>query len=154
MQKYHLIDEEFVTFELDHQEYAVPKNKVLKTLGTEGIIDSDQSELCVLGAVYGKNHKVPVLDLRCLFGFEERTKKEDSLVLVAAFGPESIQIGFIVDSIGTSVPILAGFSEKDNISENDPREKYILGEVLVKGKTILLLNSDKCGQYLRSYSLV
>jgi purine-binding chemotaxis protein CheW len=154
MPKYHLIDEEFVTFELDRQEYAVPRRRVLDIRGTEAVGNRDNAESCVRGAIPVRDHQAPVLDLRRLFGSDEKTTMEDSLILAVAFGDDSIPMGLLVDSVGTTVPIMAGFSDKETVSKSDPRDKYILGEVQVTGKATLLLNMEKCGQYLRPYGLV
>lgn len=143
MQKYHLVDEKFMTFSLNQEEYAVSMDKVLEILGTEGILDSDQADPCVRGVIRSRNHKVQVFDLRCLFGFEPRTKKEGSAVLVTVFGPGLTRIGFMVDTIRQVVPIMAGFSEKTPSETDNPRDKFVLGQVVVEGRTIQLLNLNK-----------
>jgi purine-binding chemotaxis protein CheW len=148
MQKYHLVDEKFMTFSLNQEEYAVSMDKVLEILGTERILDSDHGDPCIRGVIQSRNHKVQVFDLRCLFGFETRTKKEGSSVLVTVFGPGLTRIGLMVDAIRQVVPIMAGFSEKATAEAGDPRDKFVLGQVEVEGRTIQLLNLDKWEQYL------
>ncbi len=152
MQKYHLIDEKFMTFSLNQEEYAVSMDKVLEILGTERILDSDHADSCVRGVIHSRNHTVRVFDLQCLFGFETRAKKEGASVLVTVFGSGLTRVGLMVDSIRQVVPIMAGFSEKLPTEADDPRDKFVLGQVEVEGRTIRLLNLDKWEQYLPSVS--
>jgi purine-binding chemotaxis protein CheW len=152
MQKYHLVDEKFMTFSLNQEEYAVSMDKVLEILGTEGILDSDHADSCVRGIIHSRNHIVQVFDIRCLFGLETRTKKEGSSVLVTVFGPGLTRIGLMVDAIRQVVPIMAGFSEKPPAGVDNPRDKFVLGQVEIEGRTIQLLNLDKWEQYLPSVS--
>jgi purine-binding chemotaxis protein CheW len=149
IQKNHVIDGEFMTFDLDHEEYAVALDKVLEILGTEGIQDSDKGDPCVRGVIHIRNQNVPVLDLRCQFGLGANMNEELSAVLLTVFGPGLSKIGLLVDSIRQVIRIKASIVKKAMNEKNDPRVEFILGQVEVEGRTIILLNLDKWGQSLQ-----
>jgi len=50
--------------------------------------------------------------------------------------------------------IRTGILEKPPTEKEDTRAEFILVRVKVEGRTIMILNSDKWGQYLRPLSSV
>jgi purine-binding chemotaxis protein CheW len=153
-QNQHFIDGKFLVFDLNHEEYAIALGKVLEIVGAKGILDFDHEEPCLRGVVSIRDQKVPVLDLRCRFGFEPRAKKEDSAVLITVFEPELFKVGLVVDSVRQVMHIRTGILEKPPTEKEDTRAEFILVRVKVEGRTIMILNSDKWGQYLRPLSSV
>jgi purine-binding chemotaxis protein CheW len=153
-QNHHFVDGKFLVFDLNHEEYAIALGKVLEIVGAKGILDSDHEEACLRGVISIRDQKVPVLDLRCRFGFEPRAKKEDSAVLITVFEPELFKVGLVVDSVRQVMHIRTGILGKPLIEEKDLRAEFIWGRVEVEGRTIMILNSDKWGQYLRPLSSV
>jgi purine-binding chemotaxis protein CheW len=152
-QNYHFVDGKFITFDLNHEEYAISLGKILEVLGADRIRDLGHADPCFQGVIFIRDQKVRVLDLRCRFGFEPRTKKEDSSVLVAIFEPGFFKVGLMVDSVRQVVYIKSKFLEKTPAEKNDLRDELICGEVEVEGRTIRIFNSDKLGQYLGTLCL-
>jgi purine-binding chemotaxis protein CheW len=150
----HFVDGKFLTFDLNHEEYAISLGKVLEIVGAKGILDSDHEEPCLRGVISIRDQRVPVLDLRCRFGFEPRAKKEESAVLITVFEPELFKVGLVVDSVRQVMHIRTGILEKPLTVKEDPRAEFIWGQVDVEGRKIMILNSDKWGQYLRPLSSV
>jgi len=153
-QNHHFIDGKFITFDLNHEEYGIAMSKVLEIVGTDGICECDHEDPCFRGMIVIRDQKVPILNLRCRFGFEPREKKENSSVLVAVFEPGLLKVGIVVDSVRQVVHIKSDFLKKSLTEKEDARAEFIWGQVEVEGRNIMILNSDKLGQYLRSLSLV
>jgi len=121
----HFIDGKFITFDLNHEEYALALGRVLEILGAEGVQDSGHEDPCFRGVISIRNQKFPVLDLRCRFGFEPREKKQDSAVLVALFEPEQFKVGLTVDSVRQVMHIKAGLLEKAPVEKEDQLGQYL-----------------------------
>jgi purine-binding chemotaxis protein CheW len=152
-QDFHFVDGKFITFDLNHEEYAISLGKILEILGAGGIRDLDHENPCFRGVIFIRDQKVRILDLRCRFGFEPRAKKEDSSVLVAVFEPGFFKVGLMVDSVRQVVHIKSDFLKKTPAEKNDIRDELIWGRVEVEGRTIRIFNSDKLGQYLGNLCL-
>jgi purine-binding chemotaxis protein CheW len=150
----HLVNGKFITFDLNHEEYAIAMGRVLEILGADGIQDSSHEDPCFTGTISIRNQKFPVLDLRRRFGFGPREKKQNSAVLVALFEPEQFKVGLTVDSVRQVMHIKDGILEKTPIEKKDARSEFIYGQVETEGRTIHILNWDQLGQYLRPFSVV
>lgn len=152
-QNYHFVDGKFITFDLNHEEYAISLGKILEIVEAGGIRDLGHEDPCFRGVIFIRDQKVRILDLRCRFGFEPRTKKEDSSVLVAVFEPRFFKVGLMVDSVRQVVHIKSDFLEKSPAEKSDIRNELIWGQVELEGRTIRIFNSDKLGQYLGTLCL-
>jgi purine-binding chemotaxis protein CheW len=153
IQNYDFVDGKFITFNLNHEEYAIALGKILEIVGADGIQDSEHKDPCFRGMISLRDQKVRILDLRCRFGFEPKAKKKDSSVLVAVFEPGFFKVGLVVDSVRQVMHIKSDFSEKVLTEEQDLRAQLIWGQVKVEGRTIRIFNSDKLGQYLETLCL-
>ncbi len=149
----HFVDGKFITFDLNHEEYAIALGKILEIVGADGIRDSDHEDPCFRGVISIRNQKVRILDLRCRFGFEPRAKREDSSVLVAVFEPGFFKAGLVVDSVRQVIHIKSDFFEKNLNEKKDIRDELIWGKVQIEGRAIRIFNSDKLGQYLGNFIL-
>lgn len=142
-ENYHFIDGKFITFDLNREEYAVALERVLEIVGSEGILNSNHANPCVRGELNIRKQKVPVLDLRCLFGLTTEAEKEGSSVLITVFGKALSKVGLLVDSMRQVTHIRTGFLEKPPTAEENTRSEYVLGQILVEGRTVVILNLDK-----------
>ncbi|MFC3225770.1 chemotaxis protein CheW [Marinibaculum pumilum] len=119
---------QFVSFEVDGQEYALPIEDVQEIVhAPSDIARVPNAPSSVVGMVTMRNRVLPILSLRELFGLEPKPIGEDDRVVVvspAATG-HSVTVGVVTDTvkevlrIGSSVidPMPAMLSAQHNMEE-------------------------------------
>lgn len=141
-------------FLLRNEEYGIPLAQVREILGPEDIQSSEQNATCVSGMIKVHNQMIPILDLYCRFGLKSTPTKGGGAVLVTSFGPHGVMVGLMVDSIREVLPVKGDLLEKSSIPKGDPRSDFVIGLVKTEDRAIYLLNLEKDGDLLPSFSPV
>lgn len=87
-----------VSFEVDHQEYAIVIDDVQEIVQVPDlIVHVPHSESHVLGVMTLRNRLLPLVSLRCMFGLPTREADENSRIVVVSLGGASV--GVVMDSV-------------------------------------------------------
>ena len=87
-----------VSFEVDHQEYAIVIDDVQEIVQVpELIVQVPHSESHVLGVMTLRNRLLPLVSLRRMFGLPNRNADENSRIVVVSLGGASV--GVVMDSV-------------------------------------------------------
>jgi purine-binding chemotaxis protein CheW len=148
------IEGQYMVFVLGREEYGISLRKVREILGPGDIHSRESNGACVRGMVKVHNQMIPILDLYCRFGLSSSASKEGGSILITSFGPHGVLVGLMVDSIREVVQIGADFLEQTTISRDDPRAEFVVGLAKMEERVIHLLNLEKRGDLLPSFSLV
>jgi purine-binding chemotaxis protein CheW len=119
-------EEQFVLFELDHQEYAVPISSVQEIVRIpEELTRVPKTPEFVEGVINLRGNVLPVIDL-CK-RLDVKKKKRDEQQRIMVFIIEDIAIGFIVDSVKEVLKIPSKFIQKtpELSSEQTKLFKYV-----------------------------
>lgn len=97
-------EEQFVVFELDEQEYAVPIESVQEIVRVpEELTHVPKTPDFVEGVINLRGTVLPVIDLRKRFDIEEKQRDEHQRIMV--FIIDNVSVGFIVDSVSEVLKI-------------------------------------------------
>lgn len=140
-----LIDNQFVSFRIENEIYAVNVFKVREILEVPEITRVPGMPDMIRGIINIRGDVVPVLDLMQRFGGKKTELEQDTAIIVTEVNrnDETISIGLLVDAAKEVVTL-----EADQI-EPPPKigafidNDYILGMGKVDETFIVLLNIDK-----------
>lgn len=90
-------EEQYVTFQLDAQEYGAPISQVQEIIRVPQIFAVPRAPEFVDGVINIRGEIVPVVDLRKRFGLEERSLGEANRIIVVDLG--DTRTGLIVDAV-------------------------------------------------------
>ncbi len=90
-------EEQYVTFQLDAQEYGAPISQVQEIIRVPQIFAVPRAPEFVDGVINIRGEIVPVVDLRKRFGLEERGLSEANRIIVVDLG--NARTGLIVDAV-------------------------------------------------------
>ena len=97
-------EEQFVIFELENQEYAVPIENVQEIVRVpEELTRVPKTPDFVEGVINLRGSVLPVIDLRKRFDLPEKQRDDHQRILVFVF--DNVSIGFIVDSVSEVLKI-------------------------------------------------
>lgn len=97
-------EEQFVIFNLDEQEYAVPIESVQEIVRVpEELTHVPKTPDFVEGVINLRGNVLPVIDLRKRFDIQEKQRDEHQRIMV--FVIDNVSVGFIVDSVSEVLKI-------------------------------------------------
>ncbi len=97
-------EEQFVIFNLDEQEYAVPIESVQEIVRVpEALTHVPKTPDFVEGVINLRGKVLPVIDLRKRFDIQKKQKDERQRIMV--FVIDNVSVGFIVDSVSEVLKI-------------------------------------------------
>ncbi len=89
---------QLVSFEVEHQEYAISIDDVQEIVQVPDlIVHMPHSESHVLGVMTLRNRLLPLVSLRRMFGLPTRDADENSRIVVVSLGTASV--GVVMDSV-------------------------------------------------------
>jgi purine-binding chemotaxis protein CheW len=140
-----IVQQQYLTFFLAGEEYAVPVLRVKEILEYEVVTRVPKTPSWVRGVFNLRGSVVPVVDLATKFGMGETKISKTTCVVIVEIGlaAETVVMGVIVDSVSQVIDI----SDKD--IEPAPsfgtlvHLSYLAGMVTMGKKFALLLNIDE-----------
>lgn len=140
-----LDDNQFVTFQIEEETYAINVFKTREILEVPDITKVPGMPEMIRGVINIRGDVVPVLDMKQKFGSAKTEFGQDTAVIVTELEKEeeTIPVGILVDSAKEVVTL-----EKDQI-EPPPKMRvfidnsYILGMGKAGESFIIILNIDK-----------
>ncbi len=139
------ISNQFVTFKIEEETYAIDVFKIREILEVPDITKVPGMPAMIRGVINIRGSVVPVLDLRMQFGREATEETEDTAVIVTEMvhDEDVIQMGILVDAAREVITL-----EPEDIEE-PPRlgifidNKYLSGMGKLDGEFVIILNIDK-----------
>jgi len=98
---------QYLTFTLAHEQYAVPVSKVREVLEYTRITTLPKTAAFMKGIINLRGAGVPVIDLRLKFGMAETAVEKDTAIIVLDVDTEesSILVGALADAVHEVVEI-------------------------------------------------
>jgi len=99
----------------------------------------------VLGVINLRGKVIPVIDLRCKFGFPAQPHTERTCIIVAevALAHAMVMMGVVVDAVSEVVNVAAAEIDGAPDFGGQHQTDYILGLAKVKGSVKILLDLDR-----------
>ncbi|MBN1265284.1 MAG: purine-binding chemotaxis protein CheW [Anaerolineales bacterium] len=91
------MDRQLVVFELADEYYAVDIHRVESIIKMQDITSVPHAPVFVDGVINLRGEVLPVVDLRCRFGLEEREETRETRIVVVAI--DDMKVGMIVDGV-------------------------------------------------------
>ncbi len=132
---------QFVTFNLNNEEYAVDILSVQEINRITEITKVPNSEHYVEGVVNLRGKVIPIINLRKKFGFEEKDRDDSSRIIIMEI--QNITNGLVVDSVSEVLRIPASIIEPTPPMSADQNSQFIRGIAKLDGRLIILLDIDK-----------
>jgi len=111
-------EEQFVIFELDSQEYAVPISSVQEIVRVpEELTHVPKTPEFVEGVINLRGNVLPVIDLRKRFDVQKKERDEQQRIMVFIIG--EVSVGFIVDSVKEVLKIANSLIQKSPKLSNE-----------------------------------
>lgn len=132
---------EFLTFKLGEEEYAIDILKVQEIRGFEKPTRIANAPHYVLGVVNLRGVIVPIVDLRLKCGFPENAYTETTVVIILNVGVRVI--GAVVDSVSDVLEL-----SRDQISEAPDMSagidsSYIVGLGTIDSRMLIMIDIEK-----------
>jgi purine-binding chemotaxis protein CheW len=134
-------NDEFLTFKLGEEEYAIDILKVQEIRGFEKPTRIANAPHYVLGVVNLRGVIVPIIDLRLKCGFPESEYTETTVVIILNVGERVA--GVVVDSVSDVLELT-----RDQISEAPDMSagvdsSYIVGLGTIEARMLILIDIEK-----------
>lgn len=135
----------FLTFNLGHEEYGIPIQSVKEIIGIMDITYIPKTPYFIKGVINLRGKIIPVIDLRLKFGLDEIPYNQRTCIVVVEVKlvESSKLIGVIVDTVSEVANIQASEIDPPPQYGTSMNPEFLTGMGKVKGKVILLLNTDK-----------
>jgi len=135
----------YLTFQLGHEEFAIPVLCVREIMGVQEITAVPQTPGYVKGVINLRGKVIPVVDLRLKFALPEVDYTQRTCIVVVQIQGEADQlmIGVIVDAVSEVLSLQAGEIEDTPDFGNGVATPYLLGLAKIKGKVKILLDIDQ-----------
>src|SRR3989344_4037030 len=134
-------EEQFLTFRLHGQDYAITILKIQEIKGWDKITPIPNSPAYVKGVLNLRGVIVPVIDLRLLFGLPEAERDAFTVIIVINVGGRLA--GLVVDAVSDVINV--GAEQQCEAPEYEGRRnrEFIKGLAHVDGKLLILLDIDR-----------
>ena len=137
--------QQFLTFVMEGEEYGIDILNVQEIRGWGSVAPIPNAPAHVSGVINLRGAIVPVIDLRVMFALGEARFDENTVVIVLKVETDRVDriMGIVVDAVSDVFSLSEGDKRpppnvNQNISQN-----YINGLTEVKGKMVILLDSEK-----------
>jgi len=140
-----LLQQQYLTFLLAGEEYAVPVLRVKEILEYEVVTRVPKAPLWVHGVFNLRGSVVPVVDLATKFGIGETPISKTTCVIIMEIGlaTETIVMGVLVDSVNQVIDIADNSIEPTPSFGTRVHLNYLAGVVSMGKKFALILNIDE-----------
>ncbi|WP_428775807.1 chemotaxis protein CheW [Vibrio sp.] len=133
--------EEFLSFELDGDEYAVPILDVREVRGWSEVRQVPNSPEFLLGVLEIRGEYVPIVDLRMRFGLKPAEISPTTVVIVLNDSDRN-PLGIIVDAVAEVYQLSAGEIKQAPSVIESVKQPYIKGIAAVKSGHLILINLE------------
>ena len=137
--------QQFLTFVMDGEEYGLEILNVQEIRGWGNVAPIPNAPAHVSGVINLRGAIVPVIDLRIMFSLSDAHFDENTVVIVLKVETDRVNriMGIVVDAVSD----VFSLSEEDkrpppNVNHSESKS-YINGLTEVKGKMVILLDSEK-----------
>lgn len=136
---------QYLTFTLDKEQYAVDVAKVREVLEVPDLTKIPRMPSYMIGVINIRGHVVPVIDLRTKFGMEriEHTVRTSIVVTEIASQGELITIGCLADSVQEVVDITSDQIEDPPRIGTTVDTDFIAGVGKKDDRFIIILDVDR-----------
>ncbi len=135
----------YLSFALADEEYCLPVLKVREIIKVMDITPVPQVPSHVKGVINLRGKVIPVIDLRCKFGFppQESTDRTCIIVVDVSMGGVNVMMGIVVDSVSEVLNIAAADIDHAPDFGGHVTTDYVLALAKVKGTVKILLDLDR-----------
>lgn len=132
---------QLVSFQLGQEEYGVEITKVQEIILMGEITRVPQTPEYIKGLINLRSTVIPIVDLRCRFGLEQRAATDDTRIMVVNVAGRTI--GIIVDAVSEVLRI-----SQEQIDAPPPtvaglERDYLTGLVKLEERLLILLDIDR-----------
>ena len=135
------LNEMYLTFILDNDEYGININYVTEIIGIQAITYVPDLPVFVKGIINLRGQIIPVIDVRLRFHKDAVAYNDRTCVIVLQFN--DLLIGFIVDSVAACVTIPDESMIHPPAAHKNYHQKYISGIGRLSDKIVLILDCEK-----------
>lgn len=82
------IDQQFLTFSIGDEQYALPVGHVREVLESKHITKLPRTDSAVKGIINVRGMGIPILDLGLLFGIDEEEGRKNSAIMIVEYEQE------------------------------------------------------------------
>lgn len=134
----------YLTFLLNEEEYGISIREVKEIIRIMDITDIPKTPAFFKGVINLRGKIIPVIDLRIRFGMEERAYTQKTCIIVVEIMVQDMKkiIGLIVDTVSEVMPVHTEEIEQVPDEENSRDNGFFKGLARVRGKVIILLDSE------------
>jgi purine-binding chemotaxis protein CheW len=139
------IQNQYLTFTLDGEQYAIGVDKVREVLEYTRVTKIPKTANYMKGIINLRGSGVPVIDLRLKFGLPEIESTEDTSIIVmeVSMGDGLLVIGALADSVQEVIELEASQIEPAPRFGTKLASEFILGMGKKDDSFIILLDIDK-----------
>ena len=137
-------NKKYLTFLLNRQSCGIHVGNIVQIIAIPEITPIPQTSEYIVGVVNHSGRIIPIMDLRVRLKlpWKEYDDRTSIIIVEAHYGQASTAIGLVVDNVLEVIDI-----DRQNIDEmqsawSGQDQNYIDGLAKIKGKVILLLDTD------------
>ncbi|WP_458122357.1 chemotaxis protein CheW [Paenibacillus sp. Z6-24] len=133
--------EQLVTFEVDHEEFAIPIADVYQIIFIPRLMVVPNSPETVKGIMNLRNEMIPVLDARTAFGLPSIPHAKQHRIIVIQ--SESITVGLVVDRVIQVLQVNPAKFDHVPSATSNQQNHYLETVYKTDERIIMLLNVNK-----------
>jgi len=135
-------DDQYLTFNIDKQEYGIEIEHVTEIVGVQKITDLPDVPQFIKGVINLRGKVIPVLDVRLRFGMKEREYDDRTCIMVVNINETSV--GLVVDTVSEVMNIAADSIEQPpKVSKKADGNRFVQGLGKVEDEVKILLDTQK-----------
>lgn len=136
-----VVTREFLCFLLGEENYGIEAFQVNEIIPNQAINPVPCTPNWVLGAIYFRGQILPIIDLKILLGLPGSQPSPHSRILIVQ--SQDISAGIKADQVYELTQIPADKIQAPLTVLEKIKSDYLMGEVLLDKRLIILLNLDK-----------
>ena len=136
---------QYLTFDLSGERYAVEVSHVEVVLETSVVTRVPKSPAHLRGVINHRGSVVPVVDLRVVFGMDERSSATDSSIIIAQveFEGEALTAGILADAVQEVIDLERDAMEPPPSFGSRIDGAFIKGIGKREGRFIIILDLER-----------
>ena len=135
-------DGQYLTFNIDKQEYGIEIRHVTEIVGIQKITDLPDLPQFIKGVINLRGKVIPVLDVRLRFGMKEREYDDRTCIMVVNINETSI--GLVVDTVSEVMNIAEeSIEQPPKVSKKVNGNRFVQGLGKVEDDIKILLDTQK-----------
>ncbi|MDI1472379.1 MAG: chemotaxis protein CheW [Thermodesulfovibrio sp.] len=137
-----VVANEFVTFLIDREIFAINMAPVQEIIRVPEIVKVPKSPPSLMGLANLRGKVLPIINLRKVFGLEEKTIDESSRVIVIDLGQT---LGFLVDNVSSVIDVDETKIETSSEIKSIVKSDFLKGVIkdIAKFKMVMILDIEK-----------